>query len=309
MRYEEGFHGVSDRKAIFVRRWLPETAPKAILLVAHGMAEHGARYERLGKLMADAGWAVIVPDLRGHGRTAGADELGWFSEKNGFCRICDDLHEIVQDVKKTIAQDKPIFLFGHSMGSILAEFYSARYGDELSGCALSGIVLPASGALLAFGKCTSTLGALLFGQRKPARFLDTMGFAAYNNAFKPERTKFDWLSRDPSEVDKYVADPLCGFVCSFGFYKDLFSAFSSLYGKAAALDSIPKTLPMLVLSGSEDPAGGKDRFADALVSRLKTLGIAVQQKVYPGARHEILNETNRDEVLADLKSWLQQRLA
>jgi alpha-beta hydrolase superfamily lysophospholipase len=302
-------HVASDGKEIRVHRWLPDGAPKALLLVAHGMAEHATRYGRLAEKLASAGWAVYAPDHRGHGDTAGPGELGWFAERDGFRRVVDDLHEIAEAAKAEY-EGLPLFLLGHSMGSILSEAYMGLYGGNLAGCALSGVVEPPAGGLLPVARFLAAVGCLFKGQRSQAPLLDTMSFGAYNKGLEPVRTKFDWLSRDGAEVDKYVADPFCGFVCTDGFFRDLLSGFRLVYGEGGALSSLPAALPIIVMAGESDPCGGARGFPEALVGKLKAAGVVdVQKKTYPGARHEILNETNRDEVSRDLLAWLEGKAA
>lgn len=309
MKLVESNHIASDGKSIFVRTWLPSGTPKAILVIAHGMAEHGGRYERFASALASSGWAVSVPDHRGHGKTAAEGELGWLARKDGFSRIRDDLREVALEAQ-ALNKDAPLFLFGHSMGSVLAETYIAAYGQGLAGCVLSGVVAPMPPLLLASGKLIAGTGSLFKGQKAPAKMLDKMSFSANIKDFSPARTPFDWLSRDAGEVDKYVADPLCGFVCSFGFYRDLLSGLDSLYGKPSAFSKVPKDLPLFILAGAEDPIGGAHGFVPLLADKLKAAGLSsVETRLYPGARHEILNETNRDEVAKDIKDWLEARSA
>jgi alpha-beta hydrolase superfamily lysophospholipase len=307
-------HISSDSKAISVRKWLPAGAPKAILLVAHGMAEHAARYGRLAEALVPSGWAVYAPDHRGHGATAAPGELGWLAEKGGFARIRDDLHEISLGAVAELGQ-LPVFLLGHSMGSVLAETYLAAYGKELSGCVLSGVVAPPPPFLSEVALLIAVLGSTFKGQKAPAKSLHGMSFSANNKDFEPARTEADWLSRDAAEVDKYVADPLCGFVCSFGFYRDFLSSLRSLYyAPTSPFSGLPKGLPVYILAGAEDPVGGAQGFVPVLADKLKAAGLdSVETRLYPGARHEILNETNRDEVIKDIikdiKDWLDAGLA
>jgi alpha-beta hydrolase superfamily lysophospholipase len=306
MRPTEFTHASSDGKTVFVRSWLPAGGPKAILLVAHGMAEHSARYERLAAAMSASGWAVYAPDHRGHGRTA-EGALGWLAERDGFARVRDDIHEIARDAAAEYP-GLPVFLLGHSMGSVLAETYVAAYGSELSGCVLSGVVAPPPPPILALARLIAALGSAFKGQKAPAVSLHKMSFDASNKDFQPSRTAVDWLSRDSGEVDKYVADPLCGFVCSFGFYRDFLGALSSIY-RGAGFAGLPKALPIFIAAGAEDPVGGASGFVSILADKYKSAGLLnVETRLYPGARHEILNETNRDEVLSDIKSWLESRL-
>jgi alpha-beta hydrolase superfamily lysophospholipase len=309
MTTSEFVHTASDGKAIFVRKWLPTGPARAILLVAHGMAEHSARYERFAAAMTSLGWAVFAPDLRGHGRTAAQGELGWFSEREGFFRVRDDLHEVAQAASADLP-GAPLFLFGHSLGSLFAEAYVIAYGRELRGCILSGVLEPLSPLLLGTAKLIAGLGTAFKGQKASAKTLHAMGFGAYNKDFEPARTPLDWLSRDADEVDKYLADPLCGFVCSFGLYRDIFSGFSSIYSKASAFSGLPKPLSLFIAAGAEDPCGGAKGFVLRLADKFKANGLQdVATRLYPGARHEILNETNRDEVVADIKGWLESKLA
>jgi alpha-beta hydrolase superfamily lysophospholipase len=301
-------HTASDGKAIFVRKWLPNGKPKAVLLVVHGMAEHSGRYSRLAACMTASNWAVYAPDCRGHGRTAGTGELGYLADRNGFSRVRDDLREIALEAAAEVG-GAPLFLFGHSMGSLLAESYIMSYGSDLSGCVLSGLLCPFPPLLLAFGKTIAALGSLFKGARSPAKLLHRIGYNSSNKDFEPVRTPADWLSRDSSEVDAFIADPLCGFICSFGFYRDLLSGFSSVYKKSRSLSRIPKALPLFILSGAEDPLGGAVGFVPLFAERLKTAGVQdVETRLYPGARHEILNETNREEVQDDIRRWLESRL-
>ncbi len=308
MKSSDFLHGASDGKTIFVRAWLPSGTPKALLLIAHGMAEHSGRYGGLAELMTGAGWAVYAPDHRGHGRSAAAGELGWLAERDGFSRVRDDLHEVAQKV----AADHPglpLFLLGHSLGSLIAEAFLAAYGKMLSGCVLSGVLIPPAPLLLAVARLIATLGSTFKGQRAPAKLLHKMSFDSNNRDFEPARTRTDWLSRDAAEVDKYVADPLCGFVCGFGFYRDLLAGFSSVYGKGSGFSNLAKSLPIFILAGAEDPLGGALGFVPLLAGKYKAAELQdVETRLYPGARHEILNETNRDEVMADIKAWLESKV-
>ena len=308
MKSSDFTHTASDGKAVFVRRWLPDGNPKATLLVAHGLAEHSARYERLAAAMTAVGWSVYAPDLRGHGRTAAPGELGWFADRDGFSRVRDDLHEVALAASAE-CPGLPLFLFGHSMGSLLAEAYLAAYGRELAGCLLSGVLAPPPPLLLASARLIAALGSVFKGQKTPADVLHKMSFDASNKDFEPARTPTDWLSRDSAEVDKYVADPLCGFVCSFGLYRDFLAGFAAVYRGGAAFSGLRKNLPLFIAAGAEDPLGGSKAFVSMLADKLKAGGLQeIETRLYPGARHEILNETNRGEVLGEIKGWLESRL-
>jgi alpha-beta hydrolase superfamily lysophospholipase len=258
--------------------------------------------------MTAVGWSVYAPDLRGHGRTAASGELGWFAEHDGFSRVRDDLHEVALAASAE-NPGLPLFILGHSMGSLLAEAYLAAYGRELAGCVLSGVLSPPPPLLHASGTIIAKLGSFFKGQKAPANTLNSMSFEASNKDFAPARTPMDWLSRDAAEVDKYIADPLCGFVCGFGMYRDFLSGFSSIYRMGKVFSGLPKGLPLFIVAGAEDPLGGAKGFVSQLAEKFKTAGLQdVETRLYPGARHEILNETNRDEVLSDIKAWLESKL-
>ena len=308
MREQSFVHRASDGASIQIHRWLPDRNPKAVLLVAHGMAEHGARYGRLASSATDQGWAVYAPDHRGHGGTAAGSELGFLGDRDGFARVVEDLHEIAGFASAEQPR-LPLALLGHSMGSILAELYAARHGEELLCCALSGVVAPAPPFLHRVAVLLAGLGCLFKGSRARAPLLAALSFGANNKAFQPSRTAFDWLSRDRAEVDLYVEDPKCGFVCSVGLYRDLLGALSALYAGGGLVEKIPAALPVYIMAGSEDPVGGAKGFAGMLEDRMRAAGLRdVETRLYPGARHEILNETNRDEVTADLLAWLGRKL-
>jgi alpha-beta hydrolase superfamily lysophospholipase len=298
-----------DGKDVYVRNWLPEGKAKAIVLVAHGMAEHGARYERFATKLTADGYVVYAPDHRGHGKTAASEaELGWLGDKDGFFLMVEDLHEVGLEAKKR-NPELPVHLFGHSMGSFISQAYIALHGEELASCVLSGTSGPMPAALLNGGKFVASLGCLFKGPRSKAPLANKLSFGSYNDAFKPNRTEFDWLSRDNVEVDKYVADPFCGFICTYGFFRDFLKGLSFIH-KPATMTRIPKKLPLYLVSGSKDPVGAATGAVDNLAGLYKTLGLSdVEVKLYEGGRHEILNETNRDEVMADVLSWLGRHQA
>ncbi len=293
----------SDGKKIHVYHWAPDKTPTASLMIAHGMAEHAARYARFAEVLTASGIDVWAEDHRGHGKTAGEGELGWLASKNGFRRVVEDLHEL-SDYIKNQNKGKPFFLLGHSWGSFLSQGYIALYGKELSGCILSGTA-GNGGALIAVGRALANLGCAFVGQKKKTPLMDNMSFGAFNKNFQPVRTQFDWLSRDPVEVDKYVNDPFCGFVCTFGFFRDLMGGLMWIHNPVT-MAAIPQELPIYMFAGSKDPVGGATGSFDRLFGDYQKLGIRdVSKKLYPEARHETLNETNRQEVMQDALAWLK----
>lgn len=307
MKTQELSHISDDGKSIHVYNWSPEgqsvNSSRASILIAHGMAEHAARYSRFAEALCANGYAVWAPDHRGHGKTAAEGELGWLAPSDGFRRVVDDLYGLAKYIKKT-RPTEPLFLFGHSWGSFLSQGFMTLYGSSINGCILSGTAGD-GGFTVKLGKLLANLGCAIKGQKSPAPLMDLMSFGSFNNAFKPNRTKFDWLSRDNAEVDAYIKDPLCGFVCSYGFFRDLLSGLTWIHNKASQ-EAIPENLPILMLAGSKDPVGAATGSFERLYKSYCNIGIKnVSRQLYPDGRHEILNDTCRDDVTGDIIKWIE----
>lgn len=297
-------HTASDGIGIFTRRWAGDGAPKALALVAHGVAEHSGRYARLASALVPRGYEVWAPDHRGHGRTAeGSGGRGWFAARDGFRRVVDDLAEI-RDRMAAERPGLPIFLVGHSMGSSLARCFLVLYGKDLAGCALSGIIA-LEPFLAAASDVIVAAGRALQGGRSIANFAHGLTLGSYSKAFRPVRTAQDWLSRDAAEVDAYIADPDCGFVCTWDWYRDMNEGIKFVEDPRN-VTRIPKSLPIYVFAGSLDPVGAALGGADRLAAAYRAAGIRdVRLRLYPDGRHNSLNEVNRDEVTRDLAEWLE----
>ena len=298
-----------DGTEVFVNRWLPDGPAKAVVQLAHGLAEHSSRYARFAQRLTDHGYAVYGSDHRGHGQTSGesSGKRGFFSEKDGWQTVVDDLHAVTDKAREE-QPGLPVFLLGHSMGSFISRGYAAQYGSELAGLVLSGTA-GGAGALGKVGIFLASTQARLRGHAHTSGLMNTLTFGQYNSAFKPTRTDFDWLSRDPDEVDKYVNDPDCGFVFSAGGFADLLRGLESVNTDRLA-SRIPKALPVHLVSGDKDPVGGKDgKGVRAVADQLRRVGVQdVTLRLWPDARHEILNETNRDEVETEIVEWLDAHL-
>lgn len=287
-----------DGVEVYVHRWLPDSAPRAVFQIAHGLAEHAARYGRLAQALTAQGFAVYANDHRGHGQTAPSGGHGFFAERDGWRKCVGDLWTL----NRRIATDHPglpIILLGHSMGSFMAQDFVADHSDAIAGLVLSGSNGPPP-AIAGIGRIIARIERLRQGARGKSALLQAMMFGEFNKPFKPARTEFDWLSRDPAEVDAYVADPSCGFEFSNQLAVDLLDALGALL-KPERLARIRKDLPVYIFSGSDDPVGAN---LPALAEAYREAGLTkVEMRIYPGARHETLNETNRDEVTADLAAW------
>jgi alpha-beta hydrolase superfamily lysophospholipase len=288
-----------DGETLLARRWLPEGPPRAIVQVAHGLAEHSARYARLANALNAAGYAVYANDHRGHGPKAAAADLGHFADTGGWDKVVGDLWTF----NRLIAAEQPgtpIIFLGHSLGSFLGRGFIAEHSDALAGVALSGSNgKPA--AIATLGRIIAREERLRLGKRGKSDPILQMWFGEFNKPFKPARTASDWLSRDEKEVDAFVADPLCGFPFTTQLAIDVLDALPHVTSRKS-LAAIRKDLPLYVFSGERDPVGAN---IQGLIQDLKAAGFTkLTTRIYPGARHETLNETNRDEVTRDLIAWL-----
>ncbi|MFP3043431.1 alpha/beta hydrolase [Treponema primitia] len=303
-----------DGARLFLRRWMPQGPARAVLLIVHGMAEHSLRYEPLALRLAKEGFEVWAADARGHGMTADRTVndpgkgglLGHCADRNGFFRVVADINILV-DAVKAAHPELPLYILGHSWGSFLTQAYIEAHGDRLSGCLLSGTRGP-DGLKITLGAPLMGLIAMLRGSRRHSRLSVALADGAYNKPFRPNRTPFDWLSRDDKQTDAFAADPLCGNICSSGFYRDLLRALGEIH-RPQAMDRIPRTLPIYIFCGSADPVGDMGKSPSALISAYRSMGIRdLEFVLYPDARHELLNETNREEVMGNILRWLTRRL-
>ncbi|MES2821174.1 MAG: alpha/beta hydrolase [Pseudomonadota bacterium] len=306
MRHDAFWLTARDAASLHVNHWLPEQPPKAVVMISHGVAEHSERYARLAQSLVAAGYAVYAHDQRGHGRTAERGVLGHYADQDGWNKVVNDLADLNRHIRQQ-HPDAPIFLLGHSMGSYISQSYLIQHSDSLQGAVLSGsnyqpVALYRAAILLArFERWRQ-------GPTGRSALLEYLSFNSFNKAFTPTRTTHDWLSRDPLEVDKYVEDPLCGFRWTNQLWLDMLGGMQYITPRKH-LAHVDNALPLLVIGGARDPISQGKRLED-LVKALRQSGNRdVQLKIYPDARHELLNESNRDEVMADLVQWLDQALA
>lgn len=294
-----------DGAEVHVYRWLPEGAPRGIVQIAHGLSEHGGRYARFGEHLTDAGWAVYSSDHRGHGRTAPtADALGHFADEDGWSRVIADLRMIARHARSEHT-GLPFVLFGHSMGSFLSKSLVLRHPQDIDALILSGSNMGGS-PLVRAGKQVAKLERLRKGRRGRSALLVALSFGTYNLPFE-RRTPHDWISRDREEVDRYASDSRCGAHPTTQLWLDLLSALDEL-GRAQ-WSRLPRELPIYVFAGDQDPVSEKGKGIRKLVAALRAAGLSkVTERLYPGGRHEMLNEINRDEVTADLLRWLDEHV-
>ncbi|MBR5437658.1 MAG: lysophospholipase [Clostridia bacterium] len=304
IKNEFTFPSVSALADIHAASYLPESGEiKAVIQVAHGMAEHLERYEKFATVLCDNGYALYINDHLGHGLSVkNKDELGYFGEKDGWKVFVEDCYKLTEIIKKE-NPGKPLVFFGHSMGSFVARAYSTKYADEIAGAVYCGTAgpNPAAGAGILLTKAI----AKIKGTHHRSKLIDKVGFGTYNSKFEG-RTAFDWLSRDNEEVDKYIADELCGYLFTAYGYRDLFSLLGYV-SSAEWFSGLSKELPVLMIAGAMDPVGeygkGIDKVHKALCDAGKT---NVKKILYPDARHEILNEKACfDTVCNDVISWIE----
>ena len=281
--------------------WQPKGDVRGILQLVHGMAEHIHRYDSLASYLSDKGFLVVGHNQLGHG--SAAKIKGFFAKEHGWDALLADIHKIREKTQKEHA-GVPYFLMGHSMGSFLVRCYLQHQSEGLQGAVLSGTG-SFSAAQVQMGLILSKSMMLLGYGEKPAKLVDTLAFSANNKPFTPAQTPFDWLSRDAKQVKLYVDDPLCGFVFTACGYHDLFTGLKRLTRPETVKE---KSLPMLFLSGGKDPVGKNGEGLKAVMEKYKATGVKVITfKLYKDARHEVLNETNRQEVFNDLAAWLEEK--
>ena len=303
---QPAYRTMSDGASVAVYTWLPEQAPKAVLHIVHGMAEYALRYDDFAQAACKSGFAVVASDHRGHGKTGAKSGLmGYLADGDGFRRVVDDQKEINAEIQKQYPA-LPVIIVGHSFGSFVTQEYIERYGTTIKAAVLIGSAGPNPSVSVA--SILANINCVFKGRKFPAKFMNVLIFGSYNNRIKNPHTVFDWLSRDEKEVKKYIDDEYCGFICTAGFFQDFMRGLKRLHTQEA-LKGIPTDLPILIAAGSEDPVSNGGKTLKNLSRIYQDIGIRdITLKLYENARHEILNETNKEEVKADILGWIENRL-
>jgi alpha-beta hydrolase superfamily lysophospholipase len=297
----------SDGAPLHLYTWSPDDGPavRGVAHVAHGMAEHAGRYVRLADALTRQGFIVYAHDHRGHGKSAKPGELGHLGD-GGWARVVLDFRELLLSEMRE-HEGLPFFLFAHSMGSYMAQELLFDMSDRFAAVALSG----SNGKpppIAAAGRVIARAEKLRVGAKGTSRVLSGLSFEAFNKKFAPNRTACDWLSRDEAEVDAYVADPLCGFDCSTTTWIGLLDALAHIANPELQARIRPD-LPLYVFAGKNDPVSDETAGLDRLLQAYERAGLRdVTHRFYEGARHEILNETNREEVTRDLLDWVTAKV-
>jgi len=282
-----------------------KTTPAAVVQVVHGMAEHAMRYKETAEFLVSQGFHVLANDHRGHGKTAHGKIPGHYSDMNGWELIFHDLTAVRGKIN-SLYPDCPVFMLGHSMGSFMTMQYMQTRGQDLCGVILSGSnYIPAT--LAKSMRFIPWLEAKRQGRHGKSWLVDYLSFGSFNKPFKPNRTSFDWLSRDATQVDQYILDPMCGFRCTNQLWLDFLGGLGQIFDPAH-LKKIPADLPVLIIGGSRDPISKVSGLKKLQKSFLKAGISKTECEILPDCRHEILNETNRREIQEKLARWLQKQL-
>ena len=286
-------------------KWIPERdKPICVVQILHGMAEHMERYDEFARFLAGQGILVVGNDHLGHGKTVSENDgvYGYFCEQDPATVVVRDVHRL----KKIIQEEYlgvPYILMGHSMGSFMVRDYLTRYGTGIDGA----IILSTgdnSNAMLSLGKFLAGMEGLIHKQTHKSGFLNAIVFGSYLKRIPEKRTTIDWFTNDTDVIDKYLEDKQCGFTFTINGFKTVFELFKRCNDKKA-LNKIPKKLPVLIAAGTEDPVGNYGVAPQKVYDTYLNLDMTkVQLKMYKGARHELINETNRESICKDLLNWI-----
>lgn len=278
---------------------LPSKA-QGILLIVHGMAEHALRYHEFADFLYEHHFMAVAHDQRGHGKTGlESGTPGFFAEKNGWQRVVSDVRELSLLIKRE-HPDLPLFILGHSMGSVVTRSCIIDFPDLYKGAVIIGTTVGINGITRKIGSLIARYEILRHDSKFPSERLSHLSFGSYNKKFAPNRTTYDWLSLNEQNVDDYIDDPFCGFTCSAGFYRDFFYGLhtTSVFEN---INKIPKDFPIFFLSGNDDPVSNMGKEVKLLHRLTQKSGMTnIELKLYPKLRHEILNEDIREEIYENI---------
>ena len=301
---------MDDGYELSINRWQPDTEEelKGVLQLHHGLAEHSLRYDRFGSVLAENGWVLNAYDMRGHGRSAenaeknGTGIFGKLADKKGFDRAVLDLKAVTENLKKDFPGKKTI-LMGHSFGSFVSQGFIEEFGSLIDACILCGTAGPRR-ALIGVGSFFTHLITFFTGKNKIVPILDKLAFGSYNAKIQNPRTEFDWLSANELNVDMYKMDNWCGFPLTASFFCSMLEGLNKIH-KAKNIKKIPTELPVFFIWGSDDPVGSYGASIKALIKIYQSNGMKkIDFKEYPGDRHEILNENDKETVEKDILEWI-----
>ncbi|WP_300774175.1 alpha/beta fold hydrolase [uncultured Acetatifactor sp.] len=307
---EEFYFDSRDGKSrIHAVRYRPEDTGqvRCVLQVVHGMAEYAERYEEFAAFLVERGFVVTGDDHLGHGKSVGqGGKQGYFCEQDPATVLVRDVHRL-KKLTEELYPGVPYVLMGHSMGSFITRNYLCRYGTGISGAVIMGTGMQPK-AVLDMARLVAGIQKLFCGSGHVSRLLDRLAFGGYGRGITDRRTAFDWLSRDRERVDRYIADPMCGFTFTVNGFGALFELVLRLYSPEN-LAAVPRELPVFMVSGDADPVGDYGKGVRRAYDSLVAAGLTdIRLKLYPGGRHELLNETNRSQVMQDICRWVEENV-
>ena len=301
------FNSSTGKNKIHARMCVPDTEPRAIVQIIHGIAEYIDRYDEFMRFLADNGIIAVGTDHLGHGKSIENEEqTGFFAYENGWDYAVRD-EEVLRLAMHENYPELPIIVFGHSMGSFMARTLLIRYPDAFNAAIISGTGNQGS-ALVNGGLFMGNLVTGLKGAHHYSKFLNNLAFGSYNKIYENPKTEYDWLSRDEANVQKYIDDPLCGFIPTCSLFRDMMTGVKFITNKKN-LTAMNKDMPVYFMSGDMDPVGECGKGVQKAYNNFLEAGMKdVSIKLYPGGRHEMLNEINKDEVYSDILTWLGSKI-
>ncbi len=308
MKKEEFFFESRDNQSrIHAVRYTPDDSNViGVVQIVHGMAEYVERYEEFAQFLTDKGFVVTGEDHLGHGGSVGENGRGYFCEQDPATVVVRDVHRL-KKMTQQIYPSVPYIILGHSMGSFILRNYLYRYGTGISGAIIMGTGMQPAPMLMA-AKVVASVNKAIFGSRHVCRFLDRLAFGSYNKRLAPARTDKDWLSRDTAIVDRYIEDPMCGFIFTVNGFQTLFELIHRCQ-KPENLQKLPVGLPVLIISGEEDPVGAYGEVVRQTAQAMEKAGMkCLTVRLYPGNRHELLNELERISVMEEIYDWINEKV-
>ena len=301
------FNSSTGKNKIHARMCVPDAEPRAIVQIIHGIAEYIDRYDEFMSFLADNGIIAVGTDHLGHGKSIESEEqTGFFAYDNGWDYVVRD-EEVLRLAMHENYPELPIIVFGHSMGSFMARTLLIRYPDAFNAAIISGTGNQGA-ALVNGGLIMGNLVTGLNGAHHYSKFLNNLAFGSYNKIYDNPKTEYDWLSRDEANVQKYIDDPLCGFIPSCSLFRDMMTGVKFITNKKN-LTAMNKDMPVYFMSGDMDPVGECGKGVQKAYNNFLDAGMKdVSIKLYPGGRHEMLNEINKDEVYTDILAWLDSKI-
>ncbi len=301
------FNSSTGKNKIHARMCVPDAEPRAIVQIIHGIAEYIDRYDEFMSFLADNGIIAVGTDHLGHGKSIESEEqTGFFAYDNGWDYAVRD-EEVLRLAMHENYPELPIIVFGHSMGSFMARTLLIRYPDAFNAAIISGTGNQGA-ALVNGGLFMGNLVTGLKGAHHYSKFLNNLAFGSYNKIYDNPKTEYDWLSRDEANVQKYIDDPLCGFIPSCSLFRDMMTGVKFITNKKN-LTAMNKDMPVYFMSGDMDPVGECGKGVQKAYNNFLEAGMKdVSIKLYPGGRHEMLNEINKDEVYTDILTWLGSKI-